>query len=137
VSKIHLATPVAPKTAACCDITATRFTMWRWQCTCETCKLITAARPMDAVRDTNVLHRADLPIRYSRLVQHVRAHATLPDVEAAIAEFECERQLAARCPRCGPILDPIALLDVPANRMVFACPNCTTGAVRARWEAEQ
>jgi hypothetical protein len=137
MSKVHLATPAAPTTAACGGADATRFTMWRWRCTCSTCKLITAARPMDAVRNTEVLHRADLPIRYSRLVQHVREHATIPNVETAIAEFERDRQLAAHCHKCGPILDPIALLDVPANRMVFACPNCTTGAVRARWEAEQ
>ena len=99
--------------------------------------MITASRPLDATKEQQVQFRADVPIRFSRLVAHLRAHAPLPNVEAAIAEFERERQTAAICQKHGPLADPIALWDVPNNRMVFACPNCTTNEeLVARWKAE-
>ena len=34
------------------------------------------------------------------------------------------------------LADPIALLDVNANRMVFACPHCSSPPMRERWERE-
>jgi predicted RNA-binding Zn-ribbon protein involved in translation (DUF1610 family) len=133
-SKVHMHTPAHPRAAACGDASAQRFTAWRWKSTCDTCKLITAPRPLDAVVEQSVVYRKDLPIRYSRLVAYVRTHARWPEAETALAEFERERQVAAHCPKCGPLADPITLLDVPNNRMVFACPQCATPEVRAQWE---
>jgi hypothetical protein len=132
---IHLDTPAAPRIAACGDARATHFTRWRWKVTCKTCTMVTAARPMDAAREADVTYRADLPIRYTRLVAFVRQQA-LPNCDEALAEFERERAVAARCPTCGPLPDPIAMFDVVTNRMVFACPACTTGVMRALWESE-
>lgn len=135
---IHLATPAAPRVAACGAVPtpATHFTFWRWQATCRECVLITAARQMDAQTAADVLYKADIPVRYSALVAYVRKYATLPNVELAIAEFERDRVTAALCKKHGLLADPIALFDVKANRMMFACPECTTGPTRDRWERE-
>lgn len=138
MSTIHLATPAAPRVAACGDQQAKRFTFWRWRCTCSTCKVGTAARPFDQPQQQQSVYRVDLPVRYSRLVAYVRAHGTGsgPDVEVAIAEFERDRKAAAHCQRCGPLADPITLYDTIAHRMVFVCPTCSgPGPLHDRWVA--
>jgi hypothetical protein len=134
---VHLHTPVRRNLAACGDAKAKRFTMWRWQCSCRMCMMLTAPRPFDTATKQEVIYRADLPLRYSRLVEHVRKHAPLPNVEEAIAEFERDRTRSAHCPKHGALADPIALMDVPNNRMVFACPDCVEPQWRARWERER
>jgi hypothetical protein len=135
VSTIHLSTPADPKTAVCGDPEAKHFVPWRWKVTCATCKMVSAPRPLDAQKVATVRYRSDLPIRYSALVANVR-RAGLPGAEEAIAEFERERQIAARCAKHGLIADPIALFAVQENRIVFGCPDCTTGPERERWERE-
>lgn len=134
MSTVHLSTPAAPRSAVCGDADATKFTPWRWKATCSTCKMVSAPRALDAPQRADGTYRTDLPVRYSALVAFVRHAVPLPNVDEALAEFERERRIAARCTRCGPIEDPIALFDVAANRMVFACPSCTTGPLRERWE---
>ena len=136
MTAIHLSTPASPKTPACGAADAKRFTMWRWRATCAMCKSASAARPLDVAHQAEVKHMAGLPVRYSRLVAHVRAHGT-GDVESAIREFERDKQIASHCSKHGAIADPIALYDVPGHRMVFACPECTTGPVKDQWEAER
>jgi hypothetical protein len=97
--------------------------------------MVTGARAFDAQRTKGVTFRADLPIRYSALVAHVRRLA-VPGVAVALEELERDRRVAARCARHGTLADPIAMFDVVANRVVFACPECTTGEAREQWERE-
>lgn len=132
---VHLSTPAAPKAAACGDSAARMFTFWRWKATCQLCKAMTAAVSFEKSRPTDVVYRRDIPIRYSRLVEFVRANG---GTEEAIIELERDRRIAVSvCPICKVDLsDPIALLDVVANRMVFGCPSCSEPEVRERWEAE-
>jgi hypothetical protein len=132
---VHLTTPAAPKTAACGNANASVFTFWRWKATCAICKAATAAVSFEKSRNADSTYRTDLPIRFSRLVEFVRANG---GTEEAIAEFERDKHIAcARCPTCKTDLsDPIALFDVKANRMVFACPVCSGAAIRERWERE-
>jgi hypothetical protein len=132
---IHLSTPADPKTAACGDVEAKKFTFWRWKATCTLCKAATAAIAFESTRQTDMVYRADLPVRYTRLIKYVRAHG---GTEEAILEFERDKGIAgATCPRCKAALpDPIALLDVTANRIVFACPACSEPKLRKRWEEE-
>ena len=96
---------------------------------------MTAAVSLEATRPTETLYRTDLPIRYSTLIAFVRAHG---GTEEAILEFERDKNIAcSTCTQCKMDLsDPIALLDVKANRMVFACPNCSEPKLRERWEKE-
>lgn len=130
---VHLHTPAARNAAVCGDANAKHFATWRWQCTCTMCKTITAPRPMPDAREERLQYRADLPVRYSNLVAQLR-NQDLPNVDEALMEFEHERRVAAICNKCGPLPDPIALMDVPNNRMVFICPNCTTNEnLRTRW----
>jgi hypothetical protein len=137
MTTIHLHIPAAPRVAACGDETATKFTPWRWKCTCNLCKIITAARVMDTQGNQDVTYKADLPVRFSTLVALIRRNG-LPNAEKSIAEFERDRAKAARCNKHGTLKDPIALLDVPNNRMVFACPDCVNDPkLQARWEVER
>lgn len=122
---MHLSTPAAPKAAACGEASAVHFTFWRWKATCALCKATTAAVAFEKSRPTNSVYRADLPIRYSRLITFVRANG---GTEEAILEFERDKNIACAtsCPTCkADLSDPIAMVDVRANRMVFACPTCT------------
>ena|ERR1700691_2751082 len=132
---IHLSIPIAPKVAACGAANAKSFTFWRWKATCTLCKAVTAAVAFDTVQQRDTLYRADLPIRYSKLVAFVRANGA---TEEAIAEFERDKQVACSvCPKCkADLSDPIALLDVKVHRMVFACPKCSTPKLCSLWEDE-
>lgn len=132
---IHLVTPAAPDTASCGDATASSFTMWRWKATCALCKATTAAVSFEKSQPTDTLYRNDLPVRYSRLVEFVRTNG---GTEEAIVEFERDKNIACSvCPACkADLSDPIALMDVRANRMVFACPACSEPKLREQWEAE-
>lgn len=132
---VHLSTPAAPKTAACGDVSAKRFTFWRWKSTCALCKAASAAVALETTRTTTLVYREDLPIRCSALVRYVRVTG---GTDVAIAEFERERRIACSvCPGCKAELpDPIALLDVKANRFVFVCPRCADPGLRDRWEKE-
>jgi Zn finger protein HypA/HybF involved in hydrogenase expression len=132
---VHLSTPAAPKVAACGDTAATRFTFWRWKATCRTCKAATAAVAYEKAQQTESVYRTDLPIRYSALVRFSRERSM---TEAALIEFERDKNIACSvCPACkADLSDPIALFDVKAHRMVFACPNCSEPKMRARWERE-
>lgn len=132
---IHLATPAAPRTACCGSADATTFTMWRWKATCAPCKAATAAVAYELTQPTTMLYRADLPIRYSKLCAFVRDRG---GTEASLIEFERDKNIACSvCPTCkGDLSDPIALLDVKNNRMVFACPACSAPNLRAQWERE-
>lgn len=133
---MHLSTPAAPDTAACGEANAKRFTFWRWKATCALCKAMTTAISYDTARSVDTLYRADLPIRYTRLVEHVRANG---GTEEALAEFARGKNIACSptCHACNADLsDPIALMDVKANRMVFACPSCSDTKMRERWERE-
>jgi hypothetical protein len=133
----HIHTPAAPRVACCGDKAATKFTPWRWKATCAACKLITQARPLDGTREQQVTYRTDLPVRFSTLIALVRANAA-PNVEEAIAEFERDRKTAAHCTMHGALADPIALLDMSNNRMVFVCPDCTKDShpdLYRRWRA--
>ena len=135
---VHLSTPANPRVAACGAKSARTLTFWRWKCDCKMCLAITAPRAFDATHASTIGFRADIPIRYSKLVAYVRAQSRLPNVEEAIAEFERDRANAGSfCPTCKATLpDPVALFDVEANRMVFACPACSSEPVRKRWESE-
>lgn len=136
---VHLSTPAAPRTAACGkdDVTvATRFTFWRWKATCAMCVATTAAVSYETTRQAATLYRSDLPIRYSRLVAFVRTNG---GTEEALAEFARDKTIACppTCHTCkADLSDPIALVDVKANRMVFACPSCSEPKIRERWERE-
>jgi hypothetical protein len=132
---VHLSTPASPKTAACGDATAKRFSHWRWKVTCVLCKAATAAVAFDKPREAFTMYFADVPIRYSKLVEFVRANG---GTEEAILEFERDKRIACPpCTKCGmDLTDPIALVDVEANRMVFGCPGCSEQRVRERWERE-
>jgi hypothetical protein len=129
---IHLSTPNAPKAPACGAVGAKHFTYWRWRATCTLCKVASAAVGYEATRSAVVAYRADIPCRYSALVAFVWANG---GTEKAIAEFERDRQIAGSvCPSCKAALpDPIALMDMQANRMVFACPACSEPKLRERW----
>ena len=132
----HLSTPSAPEMAACGDGNAKRFTFWRWKSDCTPCKATTAAVSFEKSRSTDTLYRADLPIRYSKLVAFVRDNG---GTQEALVEFARDKTIACppTCHTCGADLsDPIALLDVKANRMVFGCPACSEPKVRERWERE-
>jgi len=134
---IHIATPKEPTTAACGDASAKRFTFWRWKSDCALCKAATAAVSYEVTRSTSVHYPKDRPIRFSALVRFAREHG-IP--EPFLAEFERDRATAcaAGCSKCKSQLpDPVAILDVEANRMVFACPFCSEAKVRARWEKEE
>jgi hypothetical protein len=137
MTTVHLSTPAAPKAAACGDAGANRFTFWRWKATCTLCRATTAAVAFDKVQIAETRYRADLPIRYSKLVTFVRANG---GTEIALAEFARDKEIACaagRCSRCmGDFSDPIALFDVTANRMIFACPHCSGGKMREQWEQE-
>lgn len=132
----HLSTPAAPKTPACGDASASRFTFWRWKATCALCKATTAAIAFDKAQPKDLQYRSDIPVRYTRLVAYVRENG---GPASAIAEFARDKNIACSvCPSCkADLSDPIALLDVKANRMVFACPACCSDAkLKARWESE-
>jgi hypothetical protein len=137
MTTIHLHVPAAPRVAACGDAAATKFTPWRWKCTCSPCKTITAARVMDTQGSQDILYRTDLPVRFNKLVALIRGNGQA-NSEESIAEFERDRQKAAICNKHGLLTDPIALLDAKNNRMVFACPECVNDPkLQARWEAEK
>jgi hypothetical protein len=133
---VHLSTPAAPKIASCGDANAARFTFWRWKATCALCRAATAAVSYEVPRSTDTTYRADLPIRYSWLVEFVLDNGGAKEL---LAEFARDKGIACppACHACGTDLsDPIALLDVRANRMVFACPTCSGLNMRERWERE-
>jgi hypothetical protein len=133
---IHLVTPASPHVAACGNASSGRVTFSRWKATCALCKAATAAVAYEAARPTDTVYRADIPIRYSRLVAFVRENG---GTEEAILEFERDKNIACAsvCPTCkAGLADPIAMVDVRANRMVFACPACSAPEVRERWERE-
>lgn len=132
---IHISIPAAPQTAACGDAEAKRFTFWRWKATCVLCKAATAAVGFEQARRTDTVYLAGMPIRYSALVAYVRANG---GTEEMLAEFARDKTTAVGvCPLCkADLADPIALLDVNANRMVFACPHCSSPPLRERWERE-
>lgn len=130
----HLSTPAAPRIAACGDAGAKRFTFWRWKATCALCKASTAAVSFEKLQHADAVYRTDLPVRYTALVKFVREHG---GTESAILEFERDKNIACSvCPTCKMDLsDPIALMDVKQNRIVFACPGCSP-SLRERWEKE-
>jgi hypothetical protein len=133
---IHLSTPAAPKTPACGDASAKHFTFWRWKSDCALCKATTAAVAFEKPRQADTTYRADLPIRYSRLIEFAKANGA---TQEALIEFERDKTIACppACHTCGHDLsDPIAMVDVVANRMVFGCPGCSESKVRERWERE-
>jgi len=132
---IHLATPAAPKTAVCGDAEAKQFTMWRWKATCALCKAASAAVSFEKAQPMDTLYRRDLPIRYSKLIEYVRQ---IGGAEEALIEFERDKNIACSvCPTCkADMADPIALLDVKQNRIVFACPMCSEPKLRQQWEKE-
>jgi len=133
---VHLSTPAAPKTPACGNADARQFTFWRWKATCVLCKATTAAIGYEKTQRADTLYRSDLPIRYSKLIAFARTNGATAE---ALDEFARDKGIAcaATCHTCkADLSDPIALLDVKANRMVFACPTCSGGALQERWERE-
>lgn len=133
---VHLSIPAKPKTAACGDPGAKKFTFWRWKADCALCKATTAAFSYEKAQQADTTFRADIPVRYSKLIAFARSNGIN---EEALVEFERDKRVACppACHSCGHDLsDPIALMDVNAFRVVFACPGCSEPKMRERWERE-
>lgn len=116
-----------PDGRAYCDapVTPSTSTKWRHLVTCDTCLGATRAHALDQAVTVDVQFRPDVPIRYSKLVVWMGEgeRGTDPLWQSALRDLERDRAVAGRwCPACKQAIDdPAVLLDMPHNRVVFAC----------------